>query len=122
MQKLPKTPEKPGQSPQNNRAQREKISCRTKKNPRKEKQPELSLPRIERKAEQGQKQQQQKQRVQHCPELRQEPSRRAQKIIDEAKQSAKKQGLRKLLRLKKNRKLHQPNSRPKKPPAGAASS
>lgn len=49
MQKLPKTPEKPGQSPQNNRAQREKISCRAKQNPRKEKQPELSLPRIERK-------------------------------------------------------------------------
>ena len=122
MQKLPKTPEKSGQSPQNNRAQHEKISCRTKKNPRKEKQPELSLPRIERKAEQGQKKQQQKQRVQHCPELREEPSRRAQKIIDEAEQPAKKQGLRKLLRLKKNRKLHQPNSRPKKPPAGAASS
>lgn len=49
MQKLPKKPEKPGQSPQNNRAQREKISCRTKENPRKEEQPELSLPRIERK-------------------------------------------------------------------------
>ncbi len=47
MQKLPKTPEKSGQSPQNNRAQHEKISCRTKENPRKEKQPELSLPRIE---------------------------------------------------------------------------
>lgn len=122
MQKLPKTPEKTGQSPQNNRAQHEKISCRTKKNPRKEKQPELSLPRIERKAEQGQKQQQQKQRVQHCPELWEEPSRRAQKIIDEAEQPAKKHCLRKLLRLKKNRKLHQPNSRPKKPPAGAASS
>ena len=60
MQKLPKTPEKSGQSPQNNRAQREKISRRAKENPRKEKQPELSLPRIERKAEQGQKQQQQK--------------------------------------------------------------
>ena len=90
MQKLPKTPEKSGQSPQNNRAQREKISCRAKQDPRKEEQPELS--------------------------------RRAQKIIDEAEQPAKKQGLRKLLRLKKNRKLHQPNSRPKKPPAGAASS
>ena len=49
MQKLPKKPEKPGQSPQNNRAQREKISCRAKQNPRKEKQSELSLPRIERK-------------------------------------------------------------------------
>ena len=36
MQKLPKKPEKPGQSPQNNRAQHEKISCRTKENPRKE--------------------------------------------------------------------------------------
>lgn len=122
MQKLPKTPEKPGQSPQNNRAQREKISRRAKENPRKEKQSELSLPHIERKAEQGQKKQQQKQRVQHCPELREEPSRRAQKIIDEAEQPAKKHCLRKLLRLKKNRKLHQPNSRPKKPPAGAASS
>lgn len=122
MQKLPKTPEKSGQSPQNNRAQREKISCRAKQDPRKEEQPELPLPHIERKAEQGQKKQQQKQRVQHCPELREEPSRRAQKIIDEAEQPAKKQGLRKLLRLKKNRKLHQPNSRPKKPPAGAASS
>ena len=122
MQKLPKTPEKPGQSPQNNRAQHEKISCRTKENPRKEKQPELSLPHIERKAEQGQKKQQQKQRVQHCPELREKPSWRAQKIIDEAEQPAKQQSLRKLLRLKKNRKLHQPNSRPKKPPAGAASS
>ena len=49
MQKLPKTPEKSGQSPQNNRAQREKISCRAKQDPRKEEQPELSLPRIERK-------------------------------------------------------------------------
>ena len=122
MQNLPKRAKKTGKSPQNNRAQREKISCRAKQNPRKEKQPELSLPHIERKAEQGQKKQQQKQRVQHCPELREEPSRRAQKIIDEAEQPAKKQGLRKLLRLKKNRKLHQPNSRPKKPPAGAASS
>ena len=122
MQKLPKKPEKPGHSPQNNRAQHETISCRTKENPRKEEQPELSLPHIERKAEQRQKKQQQKQRVQHCPELREEPSRRAQKIIDEAEQPAKKQGLRKLLRLKKNRKLHQPNSRPKKPPVGAASS
>lgn len=122
MQNLPKRAKKTGKSPQNNRAQREKISCRAKQNPREEKQPELPLPRIERKAEQGQKKQQQKQRVQHCPELREEPSRRAQKIIDEAEQPAKKQGLRKLLRLKKNRKLHQPNSRPKKPPAGAASS
>ena len=122
MQNLPKRAKKTGKSPQNNRAQHEKISCRTKENPRKEKQSELSLPHIERKAEQGQKKQQQKQRVQHCPELREEPSRRAQKIIDEAEQPAKKQGLRKLLRLKKNRKLHQPNSRPKKPPAGAASS
>ena len=49
MQNLPKRAKKTGKSPQNNRAQREKISCRTKKNPRKEKQPELSLPRIERK-------------------------------------------------------------------------
>ena len=49
MQKLPKTPEKSGQSRQNNLAQHEKISCRTKENPRKEEQPELSLPRIERK-------------------------------------------------------------------------
>ena len=122
MQNLPKRAKKTGKSPQNNRAQREKISCRAKQNPRKEKQPELSLPHIERKAEQRQKKQQQKQRVQHCPELREEPSRRAQKIIDEAEQPAKKHRLRKLLRLKKNRKLHQPNSRPKKPPAGAASS
>lgn len=122
MQNPPEPPEKPGKPPQNRLAQREEIPRCAKQNPRKEKQPELSLPRIERKAEQGQKQQQQKQRVQHCPELREEPSRRAQKIIDEAKQSAKKQGLRKLLRLKKNRKLHQPNSRPKKPTAGAASS
>ena len=122
MQNLPKRAKKTGKSPQNNRAQHEKISRRAKENPRKEKQSELSLPHIERKAEQGQKKQQQKQRVQHCPELREEPSRRAQKIIDEAEQPAKKQGLRKLLRLKKNRKLHQPNSRPKKPPAGAASS
>ena len=49
MQNLPEPPEKPGQSPQNNRAQREKISCRAKQNPRKEKQSELSLRRIERK-------------------------------------------------------------------------
>ena len=61
MQKLPKTPEKSGQSPQNNRAQREKISCRAKQDPRKEEQPELPLPHIERKAEQRQKKQQQKQ-------------------------------------------------------------
>ena len=122
MQNLPEPPEKPGQSPQNNRAQREKISCRAKQDPREEEQPELPLPHIERKAEQRQKKRQQKQRVQHCPELREKPSWRAQKIIDEAEQPAKKHRLRKLLRLKKNRKLHQPNSRPKKPPAGAASS
>ena len=65
---------------------------------------------------------QQKQRIENTGELRKKLPRRAQKIIDEAEQPAKKQGLRKLLRLKKNRKLHQPNSRPKKPPAGAASS
>ena len=65
MQKLPKTPEKSGQSPQNNRAQREKISCRAKQDPRKEEQPELPLPHIERNAEQRQKKQQQKRRVQH---------------------------------------------------------
>ena len=122
MQKLPKTPEKPGKPPQNRLAQREEIPRCAKQNPRKEKQPELPLPRIERKAEQRQKKQQQKQRVQHCPELREKPSWRAQKIIDEAEQPAKQHRLRKLLRLKKNRKLHQPNSRPKKPPAGAASS
>ena len=122
MQNPPEPPEKPGKPPQNRLAQREEIPRCAKQNPRKEKQPELPLPRIERKAEQRQKKQQQKQRVQHCPELREKPSWRAQKIIDEAEQPAKKQGLRKLLRLKKNRKLHQPNSRPKKPPAGAASS
>ena len=49
MQNLPKRAKKTGKAPQNNRAQREKISCRAKQNPRKEKQSELSLPRIERK-------------------------------------------------------------------------
>lgn len=49
MQNLPKRAKKTGKSPQNNRAQREEIPRRAKQDPRKEKQPELSLPRIERK-------------------------------------------------------------------------
>lgn len=122
MQNLPKAPQKPGKSRKHQRAQREKIPRRAEKHPREEKQTELPLPHIERKAEQRQQKRQQKQRVQHCSKLFHQLSRRAQTIIDKAERRAKQHGQRKLLRLKKNRQLHQPNSRPKKPPAGAASS
>ena len=122
MQNPPETPQKSGKKPQNQRAQREKISRRAEKHPREEEQPELPLPRIERKKQQRKKKRQQKQRVQHRTQLWKQPSWRAQKIIEKAERPAKNDCQRKLLRLKKNRKLHQPNSRPKKPPAGAASS
>ncbi len=122
MQNPPETPQKSGKKPQNQRAQREKISRRAEKHPREEKQPELPLPHVERKKQQRKKKRQQKQRVEHRPELRQQLSRRAQKIIEKAEHPAKNDCQRKLLRLKQNRQLHQPNSRPKKPPAGAASS
>ena len=49
MQNLPKAPQKPGKSRKQQRAQREKIPRRAEKHPREEEQPELSLPRIERK-------------------------------------------------------------------------
>ena len=61
------------------------------------------MPRIERKSEQ-------------------DPSQRAQQIIQRRKQNPQQCRERCLLRLKENRQLHQPNSRARKLPAGWLSS
>ena len=103
-------------------AERQKIRRRTQRDLQKEAKAELALSRIERESEQRQEKDKRKQSVRKARSAGQHPSQRAQQIVKHRKQDPQQCCERRLLRLKKNRKLHQPNSRARKLPAGWLSS
>lgn len=121
-QNLPKQPEHRGKRAQDEPAQCEKIQKRAKAHRGEKEQPELPLPGVECKAEQRQKKRQRESEIQGAAKPGQRPPQRAQAIIQNAEPRAEQKGQCRLLCLKRYRQLHQPNSRAKKPPAGAASS
>ena len=110
------------QRAQNERTEDAEIERRPEHDGGIEEQPQPPFAHIER---QRQQPQQQKQRVQH---IRRDGQRgdtaswRAEQIVDDAAQKPEQQRRRELRRLQAQRKLHQPKSRAKKPPAGTGSS
>ena len=103
-------------------AERQKIRCRAQRNLQKEAKAELALPRIERKSEHRQEKDKRKQPVRKTRSAGQDPSQRAQQIIQHRKQDPQQCREHRLLCLKEDRQLHQPNSRARKLPAGWLSS
>ena len=103
-------------------AERQKIRRRTQRDLQKEAKAEHALPRIERESEHRQEKDKRKQPVRKARGAGQHPSQRAQQIVERRKQNPQQCRKRRLLRLKENRQLHQPNSRARKPPAGWLSS
>lgn len=103
--------------PQKRAAEREKIQHRAEKHTQQHEQPQFSTPDIERQKEQADQKIKRKQQI--------EPdSQRAAPAADEAKQVVKdtechteQGGEYELPHLQRNRQLHQPNRRRKKPPS-----
>ena len=103
-------------------AERQKIRCRAQRDLQKEAKAEHALSRIERESEHRQEKDKRKQPVRKTRSAGQDPSQRAQQIIQRRKQNPQQCRERCLLRLKEDRQLHQPNSRARKLPAGWLSS
>ena len=110
------------QRAQDQRTERQKIETSAEQQRRKIEQPELPAPRVECKRQQRQQKRQRKQRIRQKARAFDCPSECAQNVIKARKHRAKACGKQKLSCLKSDRKLHQPNSRAKNPPAGTASS
>ena len=122
MQNLPNGAQDALKNLQQQAAERQKICCRAQRNLQKEAKAEDALSRIERKSEHRQEKDKRKQPVRKTRSAGQNPSQRAQQIIQRRKQNPQQCCERCLLRLKEDRQLHQPNSRARKLPAGWLSS
>ena len=117
------------QKPENRRPQRQqkaaermKIPPRAQRRRRKRKQPQLPAPEIKRKEQQRREKSDSEQPVRRPARARPSPSEGPYAIIHGGKSHPKQRREQRLRRLQRNRQLHQPNSRAKKPPAGASSS
>ena len=115
------TPER-AEKRQQQAAERQKIRRRAERDRRTEKQPQQSPARVERQRQQREKKREHEQRVRHHGQTGRAPPERTQQIVKHAQSRAERKCRRELKRLKAQRQLHQPNSRAKKPPAGAGSS
>ena len=122
MQNLPDGAQRTLKNLQQQAAERQKIRRRAQRDLWKEAKAEHALPGIERESEQRQEKDKRKQPVRKTPGAGQHPSQRAQQIVEHRKQNPQQCCERRLLRLKENRQLHQPNSRARKLPAGWLSS
>ena len=118
----PNDPVKPAVDSQQDRTERQKIQARAQHQTGEREQPEQAAPRIEREKKQRRRERQCEQHIKRQRQSRAQTPERTQRVVEYAQRQPQQHGGVKLGCLQRDRQLHQPKSRAKKPPAGASSS
>lgn len=98
-------------------AEREKIQRRTEANAEQHEKAQLSAPDIERQKQQADEKIQREKQVENGRQRVNAAADEAKNVIDESERRTEQQGGDQLPKLQRNRQLHQPSRRRKKPPS-----